>query len=218
MQQLIESGKVARGWLGVYIGALDEAMADALGLDEPTGALVNQVTEDSPADDAGIRDGDVILEVEGKKIEDSSELVNTIANYAPGTNVELTIWRNNNERQMTVELGERPAEGDQVVEEPEKVENMFGIQVDNLTNENMRRFEVDYDEEGVLVVNVERNSAAARKGVRPGDLLMSVDRKSVTNVREFNEAMKDIETGEPVLFRLKRGNSSFFIALVPEQE
>ena len=219
MQQLIETGKVARGWLGVYIGTLDETMAEALGLDEPTGALVNQVTDNSPAEEAGMRDGDVILEVEGQKVEDSSELVNTIADYAPGTKVELTIWRNNDERRLTVELGERPSEGAQVVQESEDVENMFGIEVENLTNENMRRFEVDYDEDGVLVVNVERNSAAARKGIRPGDLLMSVDRKQVTNVREFNDAMKNIDRDKPVLFRLKRGDSSFFMALdVPEEE
>jgi len=219
MQQLIESGKVARGWLGVYIGTLDETMAEALGLDEPTGALVNQVTDNSPAEEAGIKDGDVILQVQGKKIEDSSELVNTIANFAPGTDVELTIWRNNNERRITVTLGERPSEDTQVAEQVEEVENMFGIEVENLSRENMRRFEVDYDQEGVLVVNVERNSVAARKGIRPGDLLMSVARKPVTNVREFNDAMKNLDRDKPVLFRLKRGDSSFFVALeVPEEE
>ena len=220
MEQLIDSGKVARGWLGVYIRTLDEDMAEALGLDEPKGALVNEVTANSPAEKAGLEEADVILQVEGKDIEDSGDLMNTIANYAPGTSVDLLVWRDSREKRVTLKLGERPTEDSLVSEEVKDVENLLGLDVDNLTRENMRRFQVDYeDEEGVLVVGVERGSAAAKEGIRPGDLIKSVNRKSVKSVSDFNESIKDIEPNDVVLFRLKRGRNSVFSAVrVPKEK
>ncbi|MBN1466443.1 DegQ family serine endoprotease [candidate division KSB1 bacterium] len=214
MQQLIQSGKVARGWLGVYIGTLDEEMAEALGLDEPTGALVNQVTEDSPAEKAGLKEADVILQVEGKKINDSSELVNTIANYAPGTSVELLVWRDGREKKMTLKLGERPTDESLASQDVQDIENLLGLQVDNLTAENMRRLGVDYrNEKGVIIIDVRRGSAAAKEGLRPGDLIKSVNRQPVESVSDFNELMKSIQANSVVLLRLKRGNSSIFAAV-----
>ncbi|MBN1560566.1 DegQ family serine endoprotease [candidate division KSB1 bacterium] len=220
MEQLIQSGKVARGWLGVYIGTLDDKMAEALGLDEPTGALVNQVTEDSPAEKAGLKEADVILEVEGKKIKDSNELVNMIANYAPGTSVELLLWRDGREKKVTLKLGERPTEGVLVEEDVQDVENLLGLQVENLTPETMRRYGVDYtDEKGVIIVNVKQGSAAAKEGLRPGDLIKSVNRQNVERVSDFNNLMKEIKPNSVVLFRLKRGRSSIFVAVrVPENK
>ncbi|MBN1479735.1 DegQ family serine endoprotease [candidate division KSB1 bacterium] len=220
MEQLIDKGKVARGWLGVYIGTPDEEMAEALGLDETTGALVNEVTKDSPAEDAGLKELDVILEVDGKKIEDSSHLVNTIANYAPGSDVELLIWRDGREKTITLKLGERPTGGDIVSEEDEDVENLLGIEVDALTRENMRQFQVDYTgEEGVIIINVERESAAAKEGIRPGDLIKSINKEPVKSVSDFNRVVKDIEPNSVVLFRIKRGDSGYFAAIrVPKQK
>lgn len=220
MEQLIDRGKVARGWLGVYIGTPDEEMAEALGLAAPSGALVNQVTPDSPAEEAGLKELDVILEVDGKKIEDSSRLVNTIANYAPGTTVELLIWRDGRKKNVSLKLGERPSGGDVVSKEAEDVENLLGIEVDALTRENMRRFQVDYSgEEGVIIVTVERGSIAAREGLRPGDLLKSINREAIKSVSDFNRIIKNIEPNAVVLLRLKRGESSYFAALrVPKQK
>jgi len=220
MEQLISSGKVARGWLGVYIRSLNENLAEAMDLDEPTGALVEQVTEDSPAEDAGVEVGDVILEVDGVKINDSSVLVNTIANFAPGTRVDLLLWRDGREKEVTIKLGERPTEAVAAAEEAEESVNILGLEVDELTEENMRRFEVDYrGESGVLIVDVRRGSVAARQGMRAGDLVKSVNRQSVSNVGEFNEIIRDVEPNEVVLFRMKRGRSSYFQALrAPKEE
>jgi len=220
MEQLISSGKVARGWLGVYIGQLNEDMAEALGLDEPKGALVNQVTQDSPADDAGVQDGDVILSVNGKNINDSSELVNVVANYPPGEKVRVTIWRDGKEKELRIKLGERPAAEALVQENAEKLENALGIKVDALTAENMRRFNVDYENErGVLVVNVKQGSPAAKERIRPGDLIVSVDRKSVESVSDFNKLVKDLDPNKVVLLRMKRGRTSYFAAIrVPKEK
>ena len=220
MEQLINSGKVARGWLGVLISPLDDDMAEALGLDEPKGALVNEVTKDSPAEDAGIKDGDVIVSVNGKKIDDSSELVNIIANYPPGKKVEVMVWRDGKKKNIKVELGERPGAEALSKETAEKLENVLGLEVEALTPENMRRFKVDYkDEKGVLVVNVKRGSAAAKEGIRPGDLIVSVNRKRVESVSDFNDLMEQVEPNEVVLFRMKRGRTSYFAAVrAPKNE
>ena len=220
MDQLINSGKVARGWLGVYISAVSENMAEALGLDEPKGALVERLTKGSPADKAGLKEGDVILNVAGTDIEDSSELVNVVANYPPGKAVKVTVWRDGKERKFEIELGERPASESVVQEDAEKVENILGIKVDALTRENMRQFEVDYEgEKGVLVIGVKQGSAAAKERIRPGDLIVSVNRKSVETVSGFNKMMQDLEPNKVVLLRMKRGRTSYFAAVrVPKEE
>jgi serine protease Do len=212
MEQLIDSGKVARGWLGVSIGALDQDMAAALGLDDQSGAFVSEVVDDSPADEAGLRAEDVIIRVDNKKVEDNGALVNIIANYPPGTTVQVIVWRGGKEKAFDIKLGERPT--DNSVVRQDGADNPFGLEVANLTTDRMRQFQVDYaDEEGVLVIGVDSESTAARKRVQPGDLIKSVDRQKVTSVSEFNEVMDNLDSDKPVLFRLKRGRSSYFVAI-----
>lgn len=221
MQQLIEKGEVTRGFLGVTISPVDEAMAEAFGLDRPRGALVNEVNPNSPADDAGIREGDIILEVNGSSVKDSNDLMNKIASYSPGTEVDLLVWRDQNERDISVELGERPGREELLAERGGgSTENVFGMEVANLSAEMMRRFEMDYEgEDGVIVVNVQSASVAARENIRPGDLITQVNRQDISNVSEFNDIIKDVEPNDVVLFRMKRGDSSFYAGLrVPEEE
>ncbi|MDZ7369846.1 MAG: DegQ family serine endoprotease [candidate division KSB1 bacterium] len=217
MKQLIEKGRVTRGWLGVYIGNVSEETAEAFGLDKPRGALVNQVTENSPAEEAGLKNGDVILKVNDKEIRDSSMLMNTIAAMAPGTRVTLTIWRDGKEKSVSVKLGERP---DTFAEDTQKETkgNTLGLEVANLTAETQRRLGTNYDEEGVLVVRVVNNSPADRQGIRIGDLIKEVNRRQVTNVREFNSVINEVKPGEVVLFRIKRGNNSMFVAVRAPRE
>ncbi|MDZ7315144.1 MAG: DegQ family serine endoprotease [candidate division KSB1 bacterium] len=217
MKQLIEKGRVTRGWLGVYIGNVSEETAEAFGLDKPRGALVNQVTENSPAEEAGLRNGDVILKVNDKEIRDSSMLMNTIAAMAPGTRVTLTIWRDGKEKTVSVKLGERP---DTFAEDTQKGTkgNTLGLEVANLTAETQRRLGTNYDEEGVLVVRVVNNSPADRQGIRVGDLIKEVNRRQVTNVRQFNSVINEVKPGEVVLFRIKRGNNSMFVAVRAPRE
>ncbi len=219
MEQLISTGKVTRGWIGVGIRGIDQDMAAALGLDKPYGAMVERVYENSPAEDAEIREGDVILQIDDRKVEDDGALVSIIGNYPPGEKVNLLVWRDGKEKEFTIKLGERPADG-VVAESGTTSDNPFGIEVAELTSERMSQFQVNYEgEEGVLVVGVENNSMAARKDVRPGDLIKSVDRQKVTNVQEFNKAIGNLDEDRPVLFRMKRGRASYFVAIpVPDKE
>jgi serine protease Do len=212
MNQLINSGKVSRGWLGVYIGNVSEEAAEAFGLDKPRGALVNQVTDKGPADDAGMKNGDVILNVNGKDIKDSAMLMNTVAAYAPGARVNVTIWRDGKEKSLSIKLGERP-DNLAPVQESEPVKNVLGLDVENLTRENAKRLNVDYDEDGVLVVGVSGTSPAGRQDIRVGDLIKEVNRKKITNAKEFDAVIKEVKPGEVVLFRIKRGSNSLFAAV-----
>jgi serine protease Do len=213
MEQLIDSGKVMRGWIGVGIRPVDQDMAQALGLDEAYGAMVERVYEDSPAEDAEIEAGDVILEIDGRRVNDDGALVSMIGNYPPNAKVDVLIWRNGKEKKYTITLGERPTEG--VVSTPrQSADNPFGIRVAELTPESMSRFQMNYEgEEGVLVVGVEEGSTAARKNVQPGDLIKSINRQKVTSVSEFNEVIENLDSDRPALFRIKHDRSTYFTAI-----
>ena len=219
MEQLIAEGRVVRGYLGVLIGDVDEDMAKFYGLDEHKGAIVSQVVPDGPADRGGIKEEDIILKINDTEIRDADHLTNTVATIPPGTKVKVTVWRDGKEKVLTVELGERPQEGLASAEEPKKkIENQLGIEVHDLTPELARRYGYEGDE-GVLIVNVRRNSIAAREGLRAGLLITAVNRKPVRNVRDFNRIMKELEPGDIVLFRLKFRDSSFFRALrIPKEK
>ncbi len=213
MKQLINDGRVIRGWLGVYIADIDENMAKAFEMEHTKGALVQQVVKDSPAEKAGLVDGDVITKVEDVKIENSSQLTNYIATFAPDSKINVTIWREGKEKQVTVKLGERPADGTSSEKKTDdSVKNKLGIEVEELSSSLRQRLGYE-TEEGVIVSQLESNSVAAREGIREGDLIMSVNRKEVKSVKEFNDAVKDLEQNDIVLFRLKRGDTSFFRAL-----
>lgn len=218
MEQLIDTGKVTRGWIGVGIRGVDQDMAAALELDETYGAMVERVYDDSPAQEADIREGDVILQIDGKKIKDDGALVSIVGNYPPGETVQVLIWRDGKEKEFKIKLGERP-EGGVVAAPTRSADNPFGIEVAELTTERMRQFQVDYEgEEGVLVVGVDEGSTAARKDVQPGDLIRSVNRQPVPSVSEFNQVMDNIERDRPALFRMKRGRTSFFLAIPVSDE
>jgi len=216
MQQIIDNGKVSRGWLGVMIGDVDDEMAQALGLDEQTGALINDVVKESPAEDAGLEPSDIILKVDGQDIADSSELMRIIASYAPGTKVKLDVWRDGKSKKINLELGERPGEEELVSGRTTLKENPFGISVQELTPDLARRLGYE-GEEGVVIADVKGGSVADKERLREGDLIKSVDRKPVASVEDFDDIVQDVKEDDVVLFRLKRGSTSFFAALrVPE--
>ncbi len=220
MAQLISKGKVIRGWLGVYIQPVDENMAKPFNLDRPKGALVSRVTDDSPAAKAGIKAEDIILKVNDQDIDGPDQLTNYVASLEPGKTANVTIWRDGGEKMVDIKLGERPGAEEVASEEPEKASTTtkLGLEVQNLTSESARRFGYE-GEKGVLVSDVKPNSVADREGIRDGDLIVSVNRKAVTSVREFRNIVNELKTDEIVLLRLKRGDGSFFRALrVPDDK
>jgi len=202
MEMLMEKGYVVRGYLGVVPQPIDEEMAQALGLDSTEGALIASVEKGTPADKAGLKEQDVVLEMDGRKIKNDTDFRLRVAEHDPGDKIQLKIFRDGDIKKITVKLTERP--DDQPPKQlAERETEKIGIRVANLTPDYARRYGFE-DEQGVLVVNVKQNSSAWRKGVREGDLITSINRQRVTSVREYDRIMRKLGPGDVVLLRLKK--------------
>jgi serine protease Do len=216
MDQLINKGRVVRGWLGVQIQRVDEELAESYDLKDVTGVLIASVTDNSPAEKAGVEPGDIVLKVNDEKMETLEQLQNTIASYPPDEKVELTIWRDGKRKTLTVKLGERPGQEELASsrsgEKPTSMSTELGFEVQALTDDLARRLGYE-DDEGVLVSDVKRNSVADREGIREGDLITSVNRRPIKSIRDFNQEMDKLKEDDIVLFRIKREDVNLFAAL-----
>ncbi|GAB4319233.1 MAG: DegQ family serine endoprotease [Candidatus Zixiibacteriota bacterium] len=211
MTSLVEEGRVVRGWLGVVIQNVNEQLAAAMGLKDTKGVLVGDVSPDGPAKEAGIQTGDVITKLNGRTVESVADLRNSIATTRPGTDVTLTLIRDNRTLTKTVTLGELPSDG-AVATSGGSLEKLLGFSYSKLTANLAERYNIDASVKGVVVTSVDPVSSAFRAGVREGDVIQSVDRKRVTNETEFKEAMRDKEKGDDVLLHIHRGGQAFFLA------
>jgi len=210
-KQLIESGRVVRGWLGVYIQSADQDLAEALELPSADGALVTGVSPGSPAAKAGLMDGDFIIEIENTPVRDSDHLMNLVAGYKPESEIVVKFIRKGEQQQLTVKLGERPDEP-APAEPSESPEFHLGLTVEDLTEKRARQFGLE-GKEGVVVSQVEPGSQAMKEGIRPGDLIREVNRQPVTSVAEFERSLAHVQPGDLVLLRILRDASNFFVAL-----
>ncbi len=211
MNSLLADGKVIRGWLGVLIQDINESIAGAMGLEEQTGALVGDVVADSPADEAGLEPGDVILAMNGKEIENSAQLRNTVAATPPGTKVTFDIMRESDREEVVVKLGELP--GDDVPATTRRgLTDLLGFRVDNLTNELARRYDLSPSLSGVVVTSIDQASSAFREGLREGDVIYSVNRRRVETLAQFNGLLENAQTGDTILMRIYRNENTFFLA------
>ncbi|MFQ5640785.1 MAG: Do family serine endopeptidase [bacterium] len=219
MDDLIVYGKVVRGYLGVVVNTPDDEMAEALGLHDHKGALVQEVQKGTPADKAGLKRLDVIVELDGKKVEDHYALTNMIGSYAPGSRIRLKIIRDGRPRRLEVALDERPGFEEKISSQSHegKMLERLGLELSNLTDRLAERY--DYEgEEGVLVTNVRRGSIAEEKQIRAGDLIKEVNRKIVTSVKDVKRIVEKLPEGKIVLFQIRRGSRNQFIAMrVPKR-
>ena len=213
IEDLIEFGSVSRGWLGVTIQDIDERMARALDLETRKGAIIAQVLEDSPASKSDLEEQDIILEVNGVFVEDASHLKNLVATGHPGEKMRFTVVRENREKVIVVKLGERPGEDE--LNYASRQDNRFdklGLRVDNLDERSARHLNLD-PTEGVLVVDVEEYSAAAKAGIREGDIIITMDKKPVDSIKRYRDILGDLDEGDTVLFLIKRDGNSRFVAV-----
>jgi serine protease Do len=207
VQQLQANGSVTRGWLGVSIQDLSPELAEYYGIKDKKGVLVAQVFEGDPADEAGIKANDVIVEVNGKSIETSRELTKTIAALEVGKNTSIKLLRDGKEKTVTVTIAKRGDSESLAQRKPEDSERL-GIRIAEATPETAKRFGHSETEKGVLVVGVEPGSKAAQAGVRQGDLVKEVNRKAVTTVSELRS---EIEKDAKVQLLVKRPNAGFVV-------
>ncbi len=212
MEDLVSKGKVVRGWLGVVIQNVDETMAEALGIGKARGVLVSEVSTDSPAEKAGLKQGDIILEFEGKEIGSTVELRNMVVETSPNSDVRVTILRDGKEKTLKVKLGELPAEEVAVAETQEKVESEIGVEVQTLTSSLAERLNLG-DEQGVVVTKVKAGSPAQSAGIQEGDLIKEVNKEEVTDTSGYGKALAKSKPGESVLFLIRRQNATLFAAI-----
>ncbi|WP_322095993.1 DegQ family serine endoprotease [Pelagibius litoralis] len=195
--QLRDSGEVRRGWLGVRIQNVTDELAEGLRLERPRGALVAAVTEGGPAEVAGIRQGDVILEFNGREVTEMRRLPAMVAETAVDATVDVTIWRRSKEEKVKVKIGE--LEADQVAtapadQTPEAVSpsdmESLGLALGKITPELRVRFELDENTKGVVITEVEEGGSGAEKGLRPGDVIVEVDQEEVQSPAEVVEKVE----------------------------
>jgi serine protease Do len=215
LTQLREKGRVTRGFLGVQVQQVTPELAQSFGLDQPRGALVAYVQPSSPGERAGIQKGDVIVEFNGRKIVDMHELPRLVANTPPGSDAGVRLVRKKQERTVRVSVGDMP-------EEPRQLSaggtpgRELGLAVQELTPEITRELILP-NMQGLIVANVEEGGPADEVGMRPGDLIMEVNRQKVTNIQDFQAALGHAADTTSVLFLIRRGESTVYVALQPEE-
>lgn len=206
MEQLLETGEVKRAFLGVSMQDISPALAEAFGLKRQTGAIINQVIEGSPADEAGIKAGDIVLSVDGKEIRNAENLRNRVGLLPVGKKVRMTILRDGKQQKLTVNI----SENELAESGPRAVNELLqGVSVTDVDQGNSPYVNAT----GVQVLEVERGSTAWRNGLRAGDIITSVNKKDVGNVREFLAAVDKVSA--PLLLRIIRGRTAAFLVLKP---
>lgn len=211
MDSLISKGKVIRGWFGVSVQSITQELAKQFNLQEEKGALVGDVIEDSPAEKAGIQRGDVIIEYEGKRVDEPYQLRNMVANTAPGKEVELKIIRENNTKTIKVTIGELPAEM-QKSSKGEYNNLLKGVIVQNLTPELFNQMNLPKRLKGVIISDIDEDSPAAM-ALMKGDIIQEINRRRINNVNDYEEIVSKIRPGEDVMLLIFRNGSSMFIPL-----
>ena len=211
--QLKEKGHVTRGWLGVMIQKVTPDIAESLNLEEARGALVADVVKDGPADAAGLKQGDVIVEFDGKPINDSAELPLLVAREGVGKTVRLKVLRDKESHEFTVKIAELKEE--EASENGGSSSEDLGLAVQTLTPELSENLNLDKTLKGVVVTQVEPGSPAGEAGLRRGDVILEVNRKPVKTASAYQKIVREAGKGKSLLFLVRRGDNTIFLALKP---
>jgi len=215
--QLQKHGKVTRGWLGVAIQDVDENLAESFGLEKAEGILVSDTQADSPADKAGIKQGDVLLKLENEPLKDVTDLRNRIALIIPGTEVSLTIIRNGKPIDVTVTIGEQPADFGSFAQGPKTNGSLgdFGLVLQELTADLAEQLGYQ-DRQGVVISEVTPESPADNSGLKPGQLIEEVNKVKVTSLPELKQLLQESGNPNRILLRVRFGSFSQYVVLRTE--
>ena len=212
MQDLITKGYVVRSWLGVYIQNVDDNVAKALKLSNRDGALVSDVVEESPAEKAGLEQGDVIVEFNDVLIYDSAHLKNIVSSTPPGTLSKVIIFRDEKKKSVNVTLEEIKKSDDKTIASIPLDDREFGLEVKDVNKTLAEKYGVPM-EQGVVVINVIPNSEAFDAGIQEGDLITRVGTEKIKSKREFKSQLKKAKKQGSVLLLVSRDDVSRFVAL-----
>ncbi|TGU74395.1 DegQ family serine endoprotease [Geomonas terrae] len=209
LPQLKESGKVTRGWLGVSVQQVTQDLAQSFGMEGEAGALVAEVIKDSPAEKAGVKGGDIILEYDGHHIKEMSELPRRVAATAVGRTVKLVVLRDGKQVPLQVTI-EKLKDGEE--EDAAVSGDRLGLKVADLSAERAQQLRLQ-GEKGVLVTDVDADSLAERAGIAEGDVIREINGVKVTSVKDYSKAIAAVKKGGYLKMLLKRGDASLFVAL-----
>jgi len=213
--QLRTTGKVVRGRIGVTIQELTRELAESFGLSKPSGALVNSVEKNAPADKAGIEASDVILKFDGKPVDSSNDLPRIVAATKPGSKVVVELWRKGASKKVTVVVGQMPDEGMLASAATSKNEDgsekipRLGISVSELSKDQQQELEVTG---GLVVENVE-GTAAIASGLQQGDVLLAIGNVQIRSLAQFKDFLKQVAKGRNVALLVRRGENVLYVAI-----
>ncbi|MFC1635014.1 Do family serine endopeptidase, partial [Planctomycetota bacterium] len=217
-KQLREGGSVERGYMGIQFEELSPGVATSLNLDKDTkGVTIVDVVEGSAAEEAKLKQYDVIVELNGEPIEGGNEFLNRVAMFKPGSKINIVVMRDGKRKSVTVKLGKRPPQEEiDGILKPETTEEL-GFAVRDLTDQWAERFGYG-DEKGVIVTEVDPGSEAAEKGISPGTLIKEVNRKPISNTKQFNEEIKKAKKNGGALLLVKLTNGYTKIVFIEFSE
>lgn len=214
--QLIAKGSVTRGWLGVQIQQLTPELAESYGLRQEQGALIGNVLPGSPADQSGLKRGDIVLEYDGKKVEEPFDLSAYVAGTAVGKTIQLKVLRQGKEMTIRAKVGRREEEEAKQARpkksEEQAASDVLGISVRDITPEEARRLQIPSPHAGVIVDQVQPGSSAEARDVREGDLLLEINGVLINNTEDYRRESKKLRKGDLVRLLLGRGNITIYIA------
>jgi len=213
--QLLTKGKVTRSWLGVSIQDMTSELARSFKLKEKTGALVTEVSKDSPAEKAGIKQGDLITSLNGKPVADVSDLRNRVAMTPPKTKIDLVLIRNEQQKELTVQVEEQPSDMKSLAGGSPQQQEAFqkaGLSLQDLTPELARQFGYQMGQ-GVLVAEVTPGSPAAMARIPAGSLIEEVNRQQVRNLKELTQVLAKSNGAKDILLLIRSGNRSQYVVL-----
>ena len=212
-ESIVKTGKVVRGYLGVAIQDLTQDLAKSFGLKQAKGALVSSVAEDSPAQRAGLKQGDVIVAYQGKPVEDPAALQREVTHTPVNTKATLKIIRDGREQEVTVTIGEQ-AGTVKVASADFSTENaLAGLEVQSLDLQAARELGLHGKVQGVVVVNVEPDSLADRAGLAQGDVIKEINRQPIKSVRDYEKIVSNLKKDESVLLLINRRGTALFITV-----
>ena len=210
LPQLKTEGKVVRGWLGVSVQSITEEIANNLNLKTREGALVSDVYEDDPADKAGIKTGDVIVEIDGKKIKDTHELLRAVAAIPVDKKITVKVLRNGDTKKFVVKVTERTEE--KTLAKAKKGDEYFGMTVQEITPEIAEHLGLP-GTTGVIVAEVKADGPAKEAGIQENDIVLQVNKTRISDLESYVDIMSKVSSNKSVLVLIKRGRSQFYVVI-----